>query len=102
MARFIFAGACVCTCGVVEVMKTLTYSEPGPASFLFPTMVLAFSEFFFATSLKESLDGVKVKVVAEVLSLIIVNSLKIYHSIMSGRPWSRSKMASSLEYVTPI
>lgn len=46
-------------------VATLTYSEPGPASFHLLMMALAFSIKDFATSLKDSFLGLGVEVVEE-------------------------------------
>ena len=65
------------------------YSDPGPASFLLPMMVFAFSVNSLATSLKVRGAGevVEAGVVArEVDMRFSMNSLKICHSTLSGRP----------------
>ena len=87
------------------VMTALAYSEPGPASFLLPTMALAFSVKSLAMSSKvRDVDVVALVLTVGVVVLdetmdmrFMVNSLNICHSIMSGRPCKRSKTASSFE-----
>ena len=82
---------------VVCVATTFAYSDPGPANFCFSTIALAFSVKDLATSSKHSLDVVEVEdvemveVVVEIF--IMINSLKICHSIISGRPCNKSKTA---------
>lgn len=87
------------------VMAAFANSEPGPDNFHFPTIALAFSVKSFATSSKVS--GMEVLVVTLVPGLMVsnmveviqfmVNSLKICCSIISGKPYKRSKIPSLFE-----